>query len=286
MSSGWAPPESGPAREAWLRENGEAFLSGARAAIAAVAEVLGPQELPVASLTGVEALDIAHLDAVSRRWSELRDTHSTAIETDLREPIEAAVQNSMNALNFLEDTELCDTAHELIHQAASFRFGFLGCTLRIESGEVKSDCPVRVAHRRWGLSPELVTEWVCSVCRQRFDTCIHILGEEYEVLVDRSDGTCSACSESECEHQHGENARVSAHQVAASIQAVGVAVVARPRDPRARILDVPITVPPGSELYRMIEAGEGCCRECILPCTGFVVPQELTLGPAGELSLP
>jgi hypothetical protein len=205
----------------------------------------------------------------------LRKQFSDIIETDLREPIEAAVQNSMDALNFLEDTELCDAAHTLVHQAAVLRFGFLGCPLRMVDGEIRSDCPVRIAHLRWGLSPELVTEWECSVCRQRFDSCVHVPGEKYEVIVERSDAGCSACLESVCEHQTGETVLVVAKQIAASIQAVAIAMVARPRDPRARVVEVPITVPPESELYRLIDAGEGRCRECIRPCTGFIVPQSL-----------
>ncbi|MEX0158736.1 MULTISPECIES: hypothetical protein [unclassified Microbacterium] len=275
MTSGWAPPESGPAREVYLRENGKIFLSAAEAAIGAVVEILGTQEIPIARLTGDESQDVVHMDAVCLRWDELRAQFSAIVETDLREPIEAAVQNSMDALNFLEDTELCDAAHTLVHQAAVLRFGFLGCTLRMTDGGVSSDCPVRVAHQRWGLSPELVTEWVCSVCQRRFDSCVHIPDEEYEVVVERSDAGCSACLEPDCEHQHGETALVVAHQIAASIQALAIAMVARPRDPRARVVEMPITVPAESELYRRIEAGEGRCRECILPCTGFVVPQSL-----------
>ena len=237
--------------------------------------MLGSQKIPVARLAGNMTRDVAQMDALCLRWNELREQFSAVVETDLREPIEAAVQNSMDALNFFEDTELCETAHALVHQAAALRFGFLGCTLRLADGGVRSDCPVRIAHQRWGLSPELVTEWLCSVCQQRFDSCVHIPGEEYEVVIDRSEAGCSACFDPQCDHQHGETAMVVAHQIAASIQTVAIAMVARPRDPRARVVETSITVPPESELYRLIEAGEGRCRACILPCTGFEVPQSL-----------
>ncbi|QYF74880.1 hypothetical protein [Cryobacterium sp. PAMC25264] len=240
-----------------------------------MAGVLGPQRIPIVTLSGDESKDIAQVDAVIRRWFEIREKHADVIEAELREPIDAAVRNSIDALNFLEDTELRDTAHALVHQAALLRFGFLGCKLRMENGGVKSDCPVRIAHQRWGLSPEIVTEWSCSICRQRFDSCPHIPGEEYQLVVDRSSGTCSACHEDECEHQHGERVSWPAHQVAVSIEALAIAMVARPRDPRARVASLPVGVPSGSEILKQIEAGDGICSECILPCTGFIQPDGL-----------
>lgn len=269
MHSGWAVPESGPARDQFLRQNGEAFLRGAQDAIAAAIAVLGSQKTPIVELTGDEAQDLANVQAVTLRWAELRRRFSNVIEAELREPIEAAVHNSMDALNFLEDTELRDTAHALVHQAAQLRFGFLGCQLIADGDGVRSDCPARIAHLRWGFSPELVTEWACSICEQRFDSCPHIPGDQYEVIVDRTDGTCSACREAACAHTHGTVVSVEAHQVAVSIQALAVAAVARPRDPRARVTLMPVTVPPGAKLLAEIEAGNGHCRECILPCTGF-----------------
>ncbi len=275
MSSGWAAPESGPARERYLRENGEAFLHGARAAISAVIAVLGDQKIPAVVLTGNEAEDLAYVNAVCDRWAQLREKYSGVLEAKLRGPIDAAVRNAMDALNFLEDTELCDTAHALVHQAAMLRFGFLGCRIWSEDGEAQTDCPVRIAHQRWGLSPELVTEWTCSICGQRFDSCAHLPGDEYEVVVDRAGNYCSACLQGDCAHQHGETVTTAAHQVAASIEALAIAVVARPRDPRARIVALPIELPHGSEIHEQVQAGKGLCRECILPCRGFVQPDQL-----------
>jgi hypothetical protein len=121
MSSGWAPPESGPFRAEYLRFNGEAFLGGARAALAAIAVVLGPQKIPLVTLSGNHAVDLAMFGAVVQRWSDIRDKYSDVIDDDLREPIEAAVSNSLDALNFLEDTDLRETAHALVHQTALLR---------------------------------------------------------------------------------------------------------------------------------------------------------------------
>ncbi|WP_281873181.1 hypothetical protein [Brachybacterium paraconglomeratum] len=270
MHAGWAAPESGPFRDEYLRANGVRFLQGAQAAIAAVAEVLDGHTLPVVHLTGDENADRAQVGAAVRRWAEIREEFAEVVEARLREPIEAAVGNAVDALNFLEDTELCQTAHDLVHQAAWLRFGFLGCELRVEDGSVQSDCPVRIAHLRWGFSPEIKAQWACSICNERFDKCPHIPDDEYEVVVDRSDDTCSACLEETCHHQDGERVVVPARRVATDMSAIAIALVARPRDPRARIASLPLRVPTDSEFFAQCENGEGRCTACILPCTGFI----------------
>jgi hypothetical protein len=252
-----------------------AFLEGAKAALAAVHSILGSQELPVVTLLDDEEGDSARVAEATRLWLEVREKYSEIIEKELREPIEASVLNSMNALNFLEDTELGETAHELIHKAAALRFGFLGCKLWMEGDQVKSDCPVRVGHLRWGMSPELVTEWACSICALRVDVCPHIPGEDYEVVVDRSNSNCSACKTADCAHQHGGKVQMKAHPVAVSIQTLAVAVVARPRDPTARVAELPLEPSIVKALLQEIEAGNGCCRECLLPCTGFTEHESL-----------
>lgn len=269
MHAGWAAPESGPFRDEYLRTNGVRFLQGAQAAIAAVAEVLDGHTLPVVHLTGDENADRAQVGAAVRRWAEIREEFAEVVEARLREPIEAAVANAVDALNFLEDTELCQTAHDLVHQAAWLRFGFLGCRPRVEGGSVQSDCPVRLAHLRWGISPEIKIQWACSMCNERFDRCPHIPHDEYEVVVDRSDG-CSACFEETCDHQDGEKVVVPARRVATELSAIAVSLVARPRDPRARITSLPLRVPADSEFVTQCENGDGLCTECILPCTGFI----------------
>ncbi|WP_044492608.1 hypothetical protein, partial [Nesterenkonia massiliensis] len=271
MRAGLAAPESGPYRNEYLRSNGEKFLKSAQAEMAAVEKVLEDYKLPVVQLRDDKEADHRHVDAVVRRWTEIRETFAEVIEEQLQEPIEAAVKNAVKALNYLEDTELRETAHELVHQASQLRFGFIGCRLRVEDGHVQSDCPVRIAHQRWGFSPEIVTEWVCSICNERFDTCPHIPDEEYEVLVDRSSNSCSACFEKRREHRDGERVVVPAQRVAKRIvSAPAVAIVARPRDPEARLTSVEINVPADSELFRQCQNETALCTECIIPCTGYI----------------
>lgn len=275
MSVGPVAPESGPFRNEYLLTNGKEFLAGAQTAIAAVAEVLEGFKLPVFQITGNEGVDQEHLSQVVRRWQDIRERFAEVIEEKLREPIEAAVDNAVDALNFLEDTELRETAHDVVHQAAWLRFGFLDCKLRVEDGEVQSDCPVRLAHQRWGVSPEIKTNWACSICNKRFDTCPHIPGVEYEVVVDFAGNKCSVCFEETCEHKDGERANVPARRVSTGMEIIAVAIVARPRDPRARMASVSLNVINGSEMFKQCENGTALCTECILPCTGFIEPDHL-----------
>lgn len=275
MSCGWAPPENGPARDQYLRENGERLLEGTQAAFNAVVEVVGDIKIPEVVASDDRRRYEASVVKARARWSEIQDQHADVIESHLREPIEAMVENAKAALNFLEDTELCDDAHGLLHLAGRLRFGFLGCVLRVEDGVLKTDCPVLVGHQRWGISPELVTEWACSICGRRPDTCPHITDEEYEVVIDRSGLTCNACSTEGCDHQHGETVQVPAYNVAVSFQAVAIATVARPRDPLARVEVLSLGSVSDPELLALAEAGELSCSACILPCQGFQAPEGL-----------
>lgn len=275
LSVGEIAPERGPFRDEYLLKNGKEYLARAQAAVAAVAEVLQGFKLPVVQVTGNDEVDLDHLGQVVHRWEDIRERFADVVEERLREPIEAAVDNAVDALNFLEDTELCETAHDLVHQAAWLRFGFLNCKLQVDDGEVQSDCPVRLAHERWGFSPELKTNWACSICHKRFDTCLHIPNREYEIVVDHAGNKCSACSKEKCDHKDGESAIVLAQMVSTGMELIAVAKVARPRDPRARMVSSSLDVPPGSEIFKECENGTAVCTACILPCTGFIEPDDL-----------
>lgn len=275
MSSGWAPPTSGPQRDSYLLENGQRFLQGSYAAFNKVVELIGDIKIPKVVSNEDKQIYEANVNAARAEWSRIRAHYFDKVESELRTPIEAAVLNAKSALNFLEDTDLCNEAHGMLHLTAQLRFGFLGCPLKFEDGILMSDCPVRVGHQRWGLSPELVTEWNCSICGCRFDICPHIPGEQYKVEVHRTGTECNACYTESCNHRDGETVLVEAHRVAASVKTIGIATVARPRDPlaRAEVLSLgPVTDP---KYLALAEAGELRCSECILPCAGFRFPHGL-----------
>lgn len=274
-SSGWAAPESGPARNRYLRENGERLIEGVRAAFNAVVEVVGSIQFPEVVASNDRREFEASVSEARAHWREIKFQYAEVIESQLREPIEVMVENAKAALNFLEDTELCDEAHGWLHLAGRLRFGFLGCVLRAEAGVLKTDCPVLVGHQRWGISPELVTEWACSICRRRPDTCPHITDEKYDVVIDRSGTTCNACFAEDCDHQHGEVVQRPAHNVAVSFQVIAIAIVARPRDPLARVQDFSLGSVSDPELLALAEAGELYCSACLLPCQGFHAPEGL-----------
>lgn len=276
MSSGWAPPENGPARDRYLRENGERLLEGTRVAFNAVLELTGDIRIPEVVTDDDRRKHEASVLAVRTRWAEIHDQYADVIESQLREPVEAMAANAKTALNFLEDTELCEEAHGWLHLAGKLRFGFLGCVLQVEDGVLKTDCPVRVGHQRWGVSPELVTEWACSICGKRPDTCPHITDDEYEVVIDRSITTCNACFTEDCDHRDGETVRAPARNMAVAFQATAIATVARPRDPLARVEVLSLGSVSDPKYLALAEAGELRCSECILPCQGFQYPEGLT----------
>ena len=151
-----------------------------------------------------------------------------------------------SSMNWLEDTPEFEAAHELMDLAGRYVRLTFGCQLRWQGTYYEQRCPVWLAHKRIGFSPELlVREYECSVCNQNPLGCPHISGREYDGEV--------------CRYQPKGFEPIG-----------GVALVSRPAQPDARIAVEPMTVAklrpfmpdgwrPGSPLS---------CSRCLNECTG------------------
>lgn len=87
-----------------------------------------------------------------------------------------------SALDWLEDSEHFDRAHEALDWAGrSIRTTF-GCRLEFDPDRGYSQtCPVALAHTRVGLSTAyIIRESECSICGRDPEDCDHISGREYE----------------------------------------------------------------------------------------------------------
>ena len=286
ISVGPIPPAGGPARMQYLVHSGAVELNTAEHEYAAVASLLNDWAGSVPPLfSPVESSDEnfrQHVQQVSRQaWKnlgkELPEETLRLIEPRIRASEKAAV----NALNYLEDTERAQEAHEAIHRAAFIRSGLFGCPIRYADGQFWTDCPVNMSHLRMGMSAGITSDFYCSICNEKMEDCDHVMGDDYQVIASKSDdGHCTACDLMSCAHQSGETYVVTAEGIGREIVAHEVSMVPRPRYPLARIQAMTREVP---ELYRSYaEAGVLNCDGCMGPCTGLNESADWGLNLAGK----
>lgn len=149
-----------------------------------------------------------------------------------------------SAMNWLEDTEHFETAHRALDEAGAFVRRAFGCTLHEEGGKYEQRCPVAIAHKRMGFSPEAIIKTECSICGQHDDYCPHIAGRVYD----------------------GKRC----YRAVADAEVVGVAIVSRPSQPDARLLALPVEI---AALRRTLgppwrPGGPVNCDRCMRPCGG------------------
>lgn len=175
-----------------------------------------------------------------------------------REEAESVARGALelfrSAMNWLEDTEEFERAHELIDLAGAYVRRTFGCSLHQEGTSYSQRCPVALAHNRAGMSVAYVVQGSeCSICGEDPNDCAHIAGRVY-------DG-------SHC------------YRLITQADILEISVVRRPRQPDARITSMSVSL-------EDLQASLGpswrpgmpvSCDRCLLPCDGV---QELpeTLG--------
>jgi hypothetical protein len=163
---------------------------------------------------------------------------------------EAAARSSLaglaSSLNWLEDTDEFDEAHRLLDLAGEYVRRTFGCSLHWTGSGYEQRCPVAIAHKRIGVSPEIVLDgWDCTICGSDAETCEHIAGRVYD----------------------GEPCARSAR---GPMRVLGVAWVTRPDQPDARLTALPVS----TEALRSAMPPEWqpgapvSCDRCLLPCEG------------------
>ncbi len=205
---------------------------------------------------------------MSQSRLQLLEGASDAGEHQAREALSAY----WSAMNWLEDTDDCEAAHAKLHDAGRWVMETFRCTYARTDRGYEQQCPVSLAHLRFGFSPEMVVGLVvCSVCGQDATACEHIVGRVYDVVCAK-DPECNVCGSEDCAHARGETYSASCHRIITEIKRVeGIALVARPATPDARILGRPrdlslvrSTQPPGWQ-----PGGPARCIECRGVCEGL-----------------
>ena len=130
---------------------------------------------------------------------------------------------------------LVQDAHLLLHQAGELVGGLFGCLITAKDGTWFDRCEVALAHLRFGNSAGITMSYSCSICALPVGTCAHILGDIYDVQVEKSGSECSACGEACIEHVDGQVVRLVAEPRPVNPVLHEISLTPRPRDPLCRI---------------------------------------------------
>lgn len=167
--------------------------------------------------------------------------------------INEAVRVLRSAMNWLEDTDGFEIAHETLDRAGHLRRSLFPelCVLPLSDQGYAMTCPVSLAHNRVGLSPGyIVRSSECSVCRRDPEDCMHVLGREYGGAV--------------------------CYRIITRAEVIEVSLVGRPANPDARIESIGVSdADLRKRLGPQFERGMRVrCDRCMTPCDGVERPFE------------
>lgn len=277
MQWGPIPPSGGPNRERYLDHYGREAMQAAADEYAAVLAILGDRakEMPTLDFELVEDDEDAAF-AIQRQkrgeWVQFRATIDPATLNAIEPHIKNSITSAVAALNYLEEHELKESAHNAIHRAAFVNRGLFGCPVVWRDEAYWTDCPIDVSHLRMGLSVGLVSDFACSICARLVEDCDHQMGETYPKVAERKDGECSICDATECRHVVGESYLVVAYASAVNAVLHETSFVARPRYPQARIIEMTKDLGEIGDRPHVRAAAEQGLLNCdadLGPCKGF-----------------
>jgi len=294
MQRGPVPPSGGPHRLRYLDVNGREALQTADDEYATVLDILGTKgsSMPVMHRPLVEDDDdVRRTIQRAKRWEwmEYLATIDQAALDEIEPHIRRSESSAVAALNFLEDHELAEAAHEAIHRAAVVRRGLYGCPIVLRDGELWTDCSINLSHLRAGMSAGLVGDFECSICGRLVEGCEHQMGEAYDKVAARNEvGKCAICDSTDCEHVVGLGYPTVAYANARNVIAQEVSMVPRPRYPQARMIENTVDLGDLGDAPRILQAaerGDLNCDACLGPCKGFNEMSSWNLGEASGTDL-
>ena len=162
----------------------------------------------------------------------------------------SALSVARSAMDWLEDTDHFDEAHDLLHEIGRFIRSTWRCSFGHDNQGYWRECPADLAHIRCGMSPGMVIgASECSICHQEPAECDHINGRVYD----------------------GERCYRIITEVKEILE---VSLVSRPAQPDARIQRVSVSTSDLQDhLGPVWKPGMPVsCDKCLSPCPGFTFP--------------
>jgi hypothetical protein len=185
-----------------------------------------------------------------------------------------ALPHFRSALDWAEDTDREDLAHEAMDAAGRWTCETFGCELEYSDGSYYRTCPVDLGHNRVGVSVGGVATRVCSLCDLDISDCEHDPSEVYLTPGGTSPrGYCRICMEPNCtEHEQHLMYPAQPGAIVTEMQLDEISLVARPAYPDARIHREELSLD-------YLKAGLGekfapgmtvICERCLGQCGGLI----------------
>lgn len=177
------------------------------------------------------------------------------------------------SLDWAEDTDDEEEAHQRMDQAGAWVRRTFGCHLTRTGTEYSQTCPVALAHNRIGMSVGGVAVRTCSLCGGDFSECEHMPGVAYLVPGGIEPlGWCRVCLKEACAHVPSQDYRVSVVAIIKEMDLVEVSLVDKPAHPEARLTSVGISISHLSDALgqEFVPGMEVSCDRCLLQCDGLI----------------
>jgi len=181
-----------------------------------------------------------------------------------------------SAMNWLEGTPHFESAHKQLHEAGRYvrQSSPSSCRLERNGTDFQQTCPVEVAHKRFGFSPRMTANAICSICASDITTCDHRRGAEYRVPAGTTRlGWCNVCADQNCEeHEPGIVYRTRANVVVTEVyEIIEISIVPIPQQPDARLAALPVSRSLLEESYGgpIPDEVDVTCNACHDECPGL-----------------
>ena len=212
-----------------------------------------------------ELMGIAH--------DKIADPDDADAMAEAEEAARQALGLFARSLDWAEESPDEDEAHALMDNAGWWVRTTFGCQLGRAGSGYRQRCPVALAHNRIGLSVGGTAVRICSICGADFSECEHLPGMAYMVPGGPEPlGWCRVCLKEACEHEPGQQYRVSVIARITEMSVDEVSLVPKPANPECRILEMSILTSDllealGSEF---VPGSEVSCDRCLYECGGLI----------------
>jgi hypothetical protein len=163
------------------------------------------------------------------------------------------------SLTKLREAYLCDHTKKnmiYLHNVGRRVHSEFRCPVRFADGNYWRDCPVMLAHGKYGVSIGGSAKAICSICGEDALSCIHVNGRRYDGVVARHiHGTCNICQqEGGCSHTEGQTYdKVEAISIMVDLKLDHVALTEKPDNPLCTITELSL---PLSDIWKSLPENE------------------------------
>lgn len=207
-------------------------------------------------------------------FKRAQKAYSCSNSDKAREYIKVALEYGAKAYWWSENTIYQDELHEYMHKIAKWNHDTLGCFLEYENGKYIQRCMIAYSHKRFGISPGMYGDKICSLCDEDLAVCPHRTNRTYWIRGgSRNDrNECRICLKKKCQHDSRHLYRTKAIAQMKNTILEEVSIVKYPVQPEMRMVSeftYSIAEMMCATRYRLEVGQRLSCHACSGPCPGF-----------------